>query len=93
MDMAGDHRRIQRQTERALEQEIGVEISLSFRNSSIGQRDELRLAQQELEEEQDHSLLLGPAPQPSTPQPPAPSYPQLAPIFPLLSTILYLLLV
>ena len=62
---------------RALEQEIGVELSLSFRNSSTGQGDESRLAQQE---EQDRLPLLGPAPQPSTPQPPAP-YPQLAPSF------------
>jgi hypothetical protein len=77
IDMADD----QRQTERALEQEMGMELSLSFRNSSVGQGDELRLGQQELEEEQDRSPLLGPAPQPSSPQLTDP-YPQLAPSFP-----------
>jgi hypothetical protein len=33
MDMADD----QRQSERALDQEMGMELSLSFRNSSTGQ--------------------------------------------------------
>lgn len=75
MNMADD----QRQTERALEQEMGMDLSLSFRNSSTGQGDELRLAQQELEEQR--SPLLDPAPQPSSSQPPD-SYPQLAPPLP-----------
>jgi hypothetical protein len=76
IDMAND----QRHSERALEQEMSVELSLSFRSSSA---DELRLTQpqgKELEE-QDRSPLLGPAPQPSSPQQPAP-YPPLAASFP-----------
>lgn len=68
------------QTEPTQDQEMGMELSLSFRNSSTGQEDESSPTQQVLEEER--SPLLGPAPpQPSSPQPPD-SYPQLAPPFP-----------
>jgi hypothetical protein len=75
MDMSDD----QRQTERELEQEMGMDLSLSFRDSSPGEEDELRLAQQAPEEER--SPLLGPVPQPSSSQPSDP-YPQLDPPFP-----------
>ena len=74
MDVADDPQ----QTERTLEHEMSMELSLPFRNSSPGQGDELRLGQQALEEERSPSL--SPVPQPSS-QPLDP-YPQLAPPFP-----------
>jgi hypothetical protein len=78
MDMVVDD---QRQT--ALEQEMGMELSLTFRNSSSTGHDELPLAQQqELEEEQDRSPLLGPAPQPSSQPPPDPYPPSIPPACP-----------
>ncbi|KAF8799090.1 hypothetical protein BYT27DRAFT_6870439 [Phlegmacium glaucopus] len=77
MNMADEHH--QQQSQLGMEQ--GMDIGLSVPVLSFGdqiQGDELRLAQpQELEQEQDHSSLLGPAPQLPSPQQQA-SSPQLA---------------